>query len=1252
MKKKHKKNLVWNKSFPIVGIGASAGGLEALIDLLKNMPSDIGMAFVIVQHLQPQHKSLLQDILKRNSKLNVTLAQDGLRLEPNQVYVIPPDANIAVSGDVLKISPRSENKRDQFMPIDFFLRSLAGKKGMGIAVILSGTGSDGTIGVKAVKDSGGIVFAQDEKSAHYPDMPHNAIATGSVDFILPPEKIADKLNELSRFPHASPAVKPGKELSSDLNESSLSSIFPLLLDITGVDFSSYKKTTVKRRTIRRMNLHHIQNYKDYFSYLQTHHSEVEALHNDLLISVTAFLREPEAFEVLREKVFPAIIRSKSTANPVRIWVPACSSGEEVYSIAFSLYDFLEEKKLRLPVRIFGSDLNEMLVSKARRGFFPGTIADSLPQSLLRRFFTRTDGGFIINKSIRDMCVFARQNLLTDPPLSAMDLISCRNVLIYMEPVLQEKLIPILHYALSPGGFLLLGRSESVGTFSNLFSPADNKAKIFAKKTVASRQELNFGLPSRARGIGVTLKHREEEKGTPRTENSFDPAKEADRILLGGYGPAAVLVNNSMEIIRFYGQTSLYLQPATGKASFNLMDMCRKSGLEMDLYQVITQAQKKARPERKESIRLSLGSRVREINLEVVPFKRPVSAEEFFLIIFEESAAGSADESKEKKISSQGNLQDTRNKRLRWELENVREYMQSVILEKDGANEELKAAQEELQSGNEELQSMNEELQTSKEELQSTNEELTTLNEELQTRNLELTQVNNDLSNILNSITIPMVILTKDLRIRHFTPAIDKIMNLIHSDVGRPVGAIKLNINIPDLEQLALDVIESAEVKEIEVKDNRGCWYSTRIRPYRTIKNKIDGVVIVFVDIDFLKRAQEKIQEASDFAQAIVETIPSPLLVLDGSQRILSANNAFYRKFKVSRADTEGQYIYDIGSQQWDIPQLRILLENILLQKTTVENYEIAADFPGLGTKVMIVNAHVISQQDKTTEMILLSLEDNTERKMAEEVLRRDKVKLEKLVQERSQELLDAKLLLEKEKRLSDIGTLAAIIAHELRNPLAAISVAAANIARKVKGQVLGKSLSNIQKKISESDQIINNLLFYSKIRPPQYENIAIFEIVVECIALAQKQKQKNEVVIEKRFDAIKDTHIEADSLQMKEVFSNIFNNAFDAVAAAGGKIEIAAFEEAEDITISIKNSGLEIKKEHLVKVFEPFFTTKAKGTGLGLAVCKQIIDLHGGSIHIGSNHGEGTTVIIRLPKKAVNKIPVPVTTRRSGREES
>lgn len=1239
MRKRYSRIPIRNKSFPIVGIGASAGGLEALIDLLKNMPSDIGMAFVIVQHLQPQHKSLLQDILKRKSTLNVSVAEDGLRLNPNQVYVIPPDANIAVSKGVLKISPRAEEKESHFMPVDFFLRSLAREKRRAIAIILSGTGSDGTIGVKAVKESGGLVFAQDEKSAHYLDMPRNAIATGSVDFILPSEKIADKLNELSRFPHVSPVVKSGKELSADLNESSLSSIFPLLLDITGVDFSSYKKSTVKRRMMRRMNLHHIQNYKDYFSYLQKHHSEVKALHNDLLISVTAFLREPEAFEVLREKVFPAIIRSKSAANPVRIWVPACSSGEEVYSIAFSLYDFLEEKKLRLPVRIFGSDLSEMLVSKARRGFFPGTIADSLPQSLLQRFFTRTDGGFIINKGIRDMCIFARQNLLTDPPLSAMDLISCRNVLIYMEPVLQEKLIPILHYALSPGGFLLLGRSESVGTFSNLFSPADNKAKIFAKKTVASRQELNFGLLSRARGTGVTLKHREEEKRTPRTENSFDPAKEADRILLGGYGPAAVLVNNSMEIIRFYGQTSLYLQPATGKASFNLMDMCRNSGLEMDLYQVVTQARKKARPERKESIRLSLGSRVREINLEVVPFKRPVSAEEFFLIIFEEAAAGSADESKEKKIFSQGNLQDTKNKRLRWELENVREYMQSVILEKDGANEELKAAQEELQSGNEELQSLNEELQTSKEELQSSNEELVTLNEELQTRNSELTQVNDDLRNILDSTTIPMVILTKDLRIRRFTPAISKVMSLISSDVGRPISAIKLLIDIPDLERLVLGVIESATVKEIEVKDNSSYWYSMRIHPYSTVENKIDGVVIVFLDIDFLKRAQAKIQAASDFTQAIVETIPAPLLVLDRSLLVLSANNAFYEKFKVSRTDTEGRYIYDIGSRQWNIPQLRGLLENILPQKAKIDNYEISADFPGLGAKIMMVNARVLSQPEKAKEMILLSLEDITERKMAEGVLSRDKVKLEKLVQEGSQQLLDARVLLEKENRLSDIGTLAATVAHELRNPLAAISVAAANIARKVNDPLLERSLNNIQKKILESDQIINNLLFYSRIKHPHYENILIFEIVTECLLLAQKQKQKDTVVIQRRFDAIKETRIEADPLQMREVFSNIFNNAFDAISD-DGTIEIAAVEEVKEVMFSIKDNGSGIDKDHLARIFEPFFTTKAKGTGLGLAVCKQIIDLHGGSIRIGSNSGEGTTVIIRLPKKHVQKFPL------------
>lgn len=575
-------------------------------------------------------------------------------------------------------------------------------------------------------------------------------------------------------------------------------------------------------------------------------------------------------------------------------------------------------------------------------------------------------------------------------------------------------------------------------------------------------------------------------------------------------------------------------------------------------------------------------------------------------------------------------------KLEKELIDTKKRLSAIIEEKDTFNEELRVANEEIQSSNEELQSTNEELETSKEELQSTNEELLTVNEEMQNTNAQLTQLNSDLANVLTSVNIPLIIVKTDLRIMRFTPMARKVMNLIPTDVGRPIGDIKLNINIPNLEKTILDVIENITPAELEVKDEAGRWYSTRIRPYKTIDNKIDGAVISMIDIDIFKRAQNEIKDALDYADSIIETIREPLLIMDNDLRIISANKSFYRLFAVSAQNVGNKSIYEILGNKFDIPKLRKILKSILPRKAHFENIEMVIDFAKDSKKVLSLNARQIHLRGKERHMILMAIEDITQRKKVEQILKRDKKTMEKLVNKQTKDLLSVNTELECTKRLSDIGTLAATVAHELRNPLAAIQIAAHNIKRKANNSDLDKHLANIEKKVGESDQIINNLLFYSRLKAPHYETVNIFDVIEESID-AMKSSCKKDISVIENIDPIKGILIEADSTQMKEIINNLLNNACDAVSSAGGKIEVSGIDEDESVKIYIKDNGSGIDNAILDKIFDPFFTTKAKGIGLGLSVCRQIINMHEGEIGVRSEPGQGTTIIVSLLKKERKK---------------
>ena len=714
--------------FPIVGVGASAGGLEAFRALLEFLPVDTGLAFVIIQHLAAGQESMLTEILSRFTTMPVHQVEDGLKVEPDNVYVIPPGSTMTLFEGALKLNPKGKSLR----PIDDFLRSLAAeRKTQAMGIVLSGTGTDGTEGLKAVKAEGGITFAQKPDSAQYSGMPQSAISAEAVDFILSPDKIAKELSKIAKNPHLvrSEIVS---QVPKIIKETGLRKIFTLLKTSFNVDFSHYKDTVVNRRVTRRMVINHVDSLTDYAEYLGTNHAELKTLFDDMLIGVTSFFREPKTFETLKEKLLPELLKNREPKEPLRIWIPGCSTGEEAYSFAITIQEFLEENgPSDVQVQIFGTDVNEKNVNKARQGIYPKSIEADISESRLKRFFTSFNGSYQIAKFVRDECVFAKQDLTADPPFSNLDLISCRNMLIYFDSQLQDRIVPILHYALKPNGFLILGESESIGKFATFFEPVNKKSFIYTKKIGPSRVNfgVNFGFEASVPNTGKAVL-----KETRKKDASVLLREEVDRLLITEYVPAAMLVNNNLDILVFRGNVTPYLSPESGQTSLNAAKILRKE-LRSEVRTLVYKAKKENKPVTEESIRFQSGELQKTVNIQVIPLQHE---ELFFLVLFDDisSAAAHLRQTIELSVSPEGreNVKDNQIRELSEELESSKQTLKNVLENQEATNEELRSAMEEVQSSNEELQSTNEELETAKEELQSHNEELTTVNDELKNRN--------------------------------------------------------------------------------------------------------------------------------------------------------------------------------------------------------------------------------------------------------------------------------------------------------------------------------------------------------------------------------------------------------------------------------------------------------------------------------------------------------------------------------------
>lgn len=837
-------------TFPIVGIGASAGGLEALEQFLRKVPESSGMAFVIVQHLDPTHKGIMHELLGRATSMNVFQVKDRMRIKPNCVYVIPPNKDMSILHGVLHLFTPS-TPRGLRLPIDFFLRSLAeDRQESSIGVILSGMGSDGTMGLRAIKEKMGVTLAQDPASAKFDSMPKSAIGAGLADLVAPAVDLPGKIIDYLR--HALVIARTNLPLE-EKDQSALEKVLILLRSKTGHDFSLYKKNTVYRRIERRMNIHQISRIAAYVRYLQENPQEVELLFKELLIGVTSFFRDEAAWEYLQQKAIPALLKASGGRQALRAWSAGCSTGEEAYSLAMVFKEAVEQIKpaKNIILHIFATDLDRETIDKARQGFYPANITADVSPERLKRFFIKEDSGYRIVKEIREMVTFATQNVIMDPPFTKLDILVCRNLLIYLTPELQRKLLPLFHYTLNPGGVLFLGNSETISTFTELFVPLNVKLRLFRK--------LESVLQAEPAAFPAFFVHTQ--PGVSKELNMLKPATNlqsfADQLLLQRFSPPAVLVNNKGDILYISGRTGKYLEPAAGKANWNIFAMAR-AGLRFDLGNAFQKALRQKGAVTVRNLTVSESSGTHKVDITVTVIEEPEALKGMVMIVFTDVAAPS--EKKVKAGAKTAPVSPARVLELEQEVRHLREELQTTREEMQSSQEELKSANEELQSTNEELQSTNEELTTSREEMQSMNEELQTVNAEQQSKMDEMSWINSDMKNLLNSTQIVTVFLDNDLHIRRFTTGADKLFKLIPGDVGRPLSDIVSDLLYPTMTEEAREVLRTLVFSEKQITTADGRWFSVRIMPYRTVEDVIGGVVITFANITAAKKLEAELRE--------------------------------------------------------------------------------------------------------------------------------------------------------------------------------------------------------------------------------------------------------------------------------------------------------------------------------------------------------------------------------------------------------
>jgi two-component system CheB/CheR fusion protein len=1191
-----------DRSCPIVGVGASAGGLEAITEILRYLGDEPGMAIVFIQHLDPKHASMLTELLARATGMHVQQVTDSVMIEANHVYVIAPNTCIGVRKGFLFIEPRQP--ATPHMPIDHFFRSLAEDQGgKAIGVVLSGTASDGTLGLKAIKEAGGITFAQDPESAKYDGMPRSAIVAGCVDQILSSEAIAQELIRLCQHPYVN-RPRPPEEVP--LNEKGFDDILNILRTAKGVDFNHYKPGTVRRRVMRRMAIHRLETPAQYAAYLKNKRDEVDLLFNDILINVTSFFREPATFTALTTHVLPALIKKRSHEDAVRVWVPGCATGEEAYSVAICVLEYMRQTGVEIAVQLFGTDLSDGALEQARAGIYPQSIEADVSPERLRRFFVATNGTYQIARSVRDMCIFARQNVTKDPPFSKLDLITCRNVLIYLDATLQGKVMRLFHYALKPSGFLVLGASETIGNASDLFGPVDRQHKIYTRKPTPATIVNDFS------SYEEPFPHEAVRKPVSVVGNMDDPGNKVDQLLLARYSPPGVLVDSELRVLQFRGDTSAYLRHPPGSATLKLTKLARGS-LAAEVRKLMQYPEVRTSGLKSKPVSVSLDGAERKIAISILPVQAAPQPQ--YLIVFEHAIAPERRTAKAP-LPGKSTTLTARLAELEDELAGTKRYLHAVIEEQEAASEELKSAHEEVQSSNEELQSTNEELLTAKEELQSTNEELTTVNDEMQSRNAELQQINNDLLNLLSSVNIPIVMLGNDLRIRRYTPHAEKILNLLPTDIGRPVSDFRLKIALPDLAALCHEVIDSLVPKEREVQDSEGRLYSMWLRPYRTADNRIDGVVLALFDVTERKEAAELRY------RRLFEMSRHGIVIADATTgEILDVNPAITKMLGYQRTGLVGAKFWESGlfrgsevdeSILTDLQNTEHLHRNLMLRPESGE--PLAVD----------IGASLYWEGER--KVVQFNIHDASIRRRIEAELElRDHAK-------------------QRDQQLDAVGRLAGGVAHDFNNLLTAILGYTDLLNRHLGGdEAAAELLEEVRSGTERAIGVTRQLMAFGRQQSVSPEWLDLNRVIEDTRQILSVMTRDG---IDLAFDLQPDLEgVRADRTQVEQILLNLMLNARDAMPD-GGTVSIATSNVAADdefarghpgvppgkyVSLTVRDSGAGMDKQTQSRMFEPFFSTKPGGAGLGLSTVADIVRQNDGYISAYSQLGAGTTFSIFLP---------------------
>jgi two-component system CheB/CheR fusion protein len=1202
----------------VVGVGASAGGLDACQQLLAKVPPRSGLAFIVVLHLDPERDSHLAEVLTGRDGLPVTQVTRAQRIEPDHVYVIAPNTSLEIVDGELRPGRLPERNAAR-RAIDVLFSSLARACGEdAAAVVLSGLGSDGAEGLRDIKAAGGLCIAQAPETAQHDGMPQAAIATGIIDAILAPEAIVERLLTRARGPRPHVAPPPrSTDAEPDTDASGFAEILGLLTTQHGFDTRNYKRGTLMRRAERRRGLAHFSSWPDYANFLAGHPEELEALYEDILVGVTRFFRDPEQWEELEAEVIPRLLDERDHAGAVRAWSVGCATGEEAYSLAMVLLEQLEGRGEQEKLQVFATDLSQNAIAHARRGVYPASVADDVSQARLARFFSKRGDSYQIKQNIRDVVTLARHDLLSEPPFSRLDLVCCRNLFIYLEPHAQHEALRRLHFALRSRGVLWLGSSESISRHTELFTTISAKSRIYRKSQVRPAGEaatrpwsarIPYPGPFVSSVAGRTL--------APASLRSSDRlTRSLEEHILQRYTRACVVINEAGNVLHLFGPTSDYIVPPTGEVRLDLLAWVRQSALYAKLRPALARALEQHAPVKLTGVPLQRGDESVRVEVTIDPIF--AVAEGLFIVSFaDEPEAPSADSG----VTVVTATDDPLASRLAKQLQEAQAELQVTMEELDHTNEEYRASYEELVSLNEELQSSNEELETTKEETQSINEELLTVNRELEERNEKLRLVNADLENLLALTTIPIVFLDRQLQIRRFTPAAERVMWLVAADLGRPAQHIQRRVDDEDMLRDAAKVLEDLTPREAEVRAEGGRWYLRRIVPFRT-EDRIEGVCMSFYDITSEKLATSQSEEARHYVELILEFSRLPLLVLDQNLVVVSANDVFRETFVSAEPELAGRPFDEIGDGEWSTPAIRELLERVRRERVAVERFELEVELDDGGVRHLRLNAAPLERPQRTP-LLLLSIEDVT-------VLRE------------AQDSAAKRMKLEDEHRRKD--EFLAVLGHELRNPLAALVNGISLL-----GQVSREParIERIQPMLARQTRrmtvMLDQLLDISRVSSGKIEldeqTVDLVEVANAAVEAVQPMITASRHQLTLSLPPSGSLFVRGDLVRLIQVVENLLTNAIK-YTEDGGTIRLAIDANEDSARIRVGDTGLGIEPELLEHIFEAFtqgtqsLDRAQGGLGLGLALVRLLVDMHGGRVEaFSAGPGQGSEFVVHLPR--------------------